>query len=265
MCSGSVPSRVSISCQGIIMPTQTIGFGGDVFDLVLRAGPMGKLVLLILLGFSVASWAIIIYKWRLLRRVKRETHLFREIFAESDGLPVVYASTKQYHASPLARMFAAGYAELRAHLPAKMAARGRNGLSDELAEETVKESAAFDVARFQRMLLLIASEETLRLERLLPFLATTGSATPFIGLFGTVWGVMNAFHGIGLRGSATLAIVAPGISEALIATAAGLAAAIPAVIAYNHFVSQIRVMATEMENFASEFASYAERDFVKHA
>jgi hypothetical protein len=86
------------------MPTQTIGFGGDVFDLVLRAGPMGKLVLLILLGFSVASWAIIIHKWRLMRRIKRETHQFREIFAESDHLPVVYAATKQYHASPLARM-----------------------------------------------------------------------------------------------------------------------------------------------------------------
>jgi biopolymer transport protein TolQ len=245
------------------MPTQTIGLGGDVFELVLRAGPMGKLVLLILLGFSVASWAIILHKWWRMRRIKRETHMFREIFAESDNLAVVYAATKQYHASPLAHMFAAGYAELRAHLPGKMAARGRNGLSDELHEESVHEPAAFDVERFQRLLSLIASEETLRLERLLPFLATTASATPFIGLFGTVWGVMNAFRGIGLRGSASLATVAPGISEALIATAAGLAAAIPAVIAYNHFVSQIRVMATEMENFASEFASYAERDLVK--
>jgi biopolymer transport protein TolQ len=245
------------------MSTQTIGLGGDVFDLVLRAGPMGKLVLLILLAFSVASWAIIVHKWWTLRRVKRETFLFREIFAESDGLPVIYAATKQYHASPLARMFAAGYAELRTHLPVKMATRGRNGLADELHEEGVGESLPFDVGRFQRMLSLIASEETLRLERLLSFLATTGSATPFIGLFGTVWGVMNAFHGIGLRGSASLATVAPGISEALIATAAGLAAAIPAVIAYNHFVSQIRVMSTEMENFASEFASYAERDLVK--
>ena len=131
-------------------------------------------------------------------------------------------------------------------------------------EESRHEPTLFDAGRFQRMLSLMASEETIRLERLLPFLATTGSATPFIGLFGTVWGVMNAFHGIGLRGSATLATVAPGISEALIATAAGLAAAIPAVIAYNHFVSQIRVMSTEMENFASEFATYAERDLVKH-
>ncbi len=106
------------------MPTQTIGFGGDVFDLVLRAGPMGKLVLLILLGFSVASWAIIIHKWRLMRRVRRETSLFREIFAESDNLAVVYASTKQYQASPLARMFAAGYAELRSHPAAKMRCAG---------------------------------------------------------------------------------------------------------------------------------------------
>jgi biopolymer transport protein TolQ len=247
------------------MPTQTIGLGGDVFELVLRAGPMGKLVLLVLLGFSVVSWAIILHKWRRMRRIKRETRMFREIFAESDNLAVVYAATKQYHASPLAHMFAAGYAELRAHLPGKMAPRGRNGLADELPDESVNEPESFDVMRFQRMLSLIASEETLRLERLLPFLATTASATPFIGLFGTVWGVMNAFHGIGLRGSATLATVAPGISEALIATAAGLAAAIPAVIAYNHFVSQIRVMATEMENFASEFASYAERDLVKRA
>jgi biopolymer transport protein TolQ len=247
------------------MPTQTLGFGGDVFDLVLRAGPMGKLVLLILMGFSVASWAVIIHKWRLLRRVKRETRMFREIFAESDNLPLVYAATKQYHTSPLAHIFAAGYAELRGYLTAKLMPRGRNGVADDLSEERVNEAEVFDVGRFQRMLSVVASEETLRLERLLSFLATTGSATPFIGLFGTVWGVMNAFHGIGLRGSATLATVAPGISEALIATAAGLAAAIPAVIAYNHFVSQIRMISAEMENFAGEFASYAERELVKRA
>jgi biopolymer transport protein TolQ len=246
------------------MSTQTIGFGADVFDVVLRAGPMGKFVLLILMGFSVASWAIIIHKWRQLRRVKRETRMFREIFAESDNLPLVYAATKQYRASPLARIFASGYADLRGYLSAKMPpVRGRNGVSDELTEEPVIEPKVFDVGRFQRMLSVVASEETLRLEGLLSFLATTGSATPFIGLFGTVWGVMNAFHGIGLRGSATLATVAPGISEALIATAAGLAAAIPAVIAYNHFVSQIRVISGEMENFSGEFASYAERELVK--
>jgi biopolymer transport protein TolQ len=245
------------------MPTQTIGLGGDVFDLVWRAGPMGKLVLLILLGFSVASWAIIIHKWLLLRRVRRETRMFREIFAESDNLSLVYAATKQYYVSPLARIFAAGYAELRSHWTDKIPGRGRHVVSDELNGDTAMEADLFEVGRFERQLRLAASEETMRLESLLPFLATTGSATPFIGLFGTVWGVMNAFHGIGLRGTATLATVAPGISEALIATAAGLAAAIPAVIAYNHFLSQIRVISTEMDNFASEFASYAERELVK--
>jgi biopolymer transport protein TolQ len=245
------------------MPTHPIGLGGDVFDLVWRAGPMGKLVLLILLGFSVASWAVIIHKWLLLRRVRRETRMFREIFAESDNLSLVYAATKQYYVSPLARIFASGYAELRSYLADKIPGRGRHALSDELNGDTAMGAEIFEVGRFERLLRLAASEETMRLERLLPFLATTGSATPFIGLFGTVWGVMNAFHGIGLRGSATLATVAPGISEALIATAAGLAAAIPAVIAYNHFLSRIRVITTEMENFAGEFATYAERELVK--
>ncbi len=247
------------------MPTQTIGLGGEVFELILRAGPMGKLVLLILLGFSIASWAIILQKWRLMRRVKRQTRMFREIFAESDNLPLVYAATKQYYVSPLARIFAAGYAELRAHLNTKSPLRGRNGVVDEIDGDPAQTPGVFEIERFRRMLTLVASEETLRLERLLSFLATTGSATPFIGLFGTVWGVMNAFHGIGVRGSATLATVAPGISEALIATAAGLAAAIPAVVAYNYFVSQIRVMTTEMENFSAEFVSYAERELVKRA
>jgi len=168
------------------MPTQTIGLGGDVFDLVMRAGPMGKFVLLVLVGFSVASWAIIIQKWWSLRRVRYETRMFREIFAESDNLPLVYAATKQYHVSPLARIFAAGYAELRGHLTSKIPVRGRDGVSDELTEESANERESFDVSRFQRMLSLVAAEETLRLERWLPFLATTGSATPFIGLFGTV-------------------------------------------------------------------------------
>src|SRR5688572_6763643 len=123
------------------MPTQTIGLGGDVFDLVLRAGPMGKFVLLILMGFSVASGAIILHKWRLMRRIRRETRMFREIFAESDNLPLVYGATKQYHVSPLARIFAAGYAELRVFLTAKASGRGRNGISDELTEESVNEPA----------------------------------------------------------------------------------------------------------------------------
>ncbi|MBI3329439.1 MAG: MotA/TolQ/ExbB proton channel family protein [Nitrospinae bacterium] len=244
---------------------QTIGLGGDVFELVLRAGPVGKLVLLILVGFSVASWAIILHKWRHMRRIKRETRMFREVFADSDNLSLVYAATKQYQVSPLARIFAAGYAELRPYLSTKVPMRGRKGSSDELNGDLSTNPEPLEMGRFGRALSQVASEQALRLEGLLSFLATTGSTTPFIGLFGTVWGVMNAFHGIGLRGSATLATVAPGISEALIATAAGLAAAIPAVMAYNHFVSQIRMLTIEMENFSTEFISYVERELVKRA
>ena len=242
---------------------QTIGLGGDVFDLVVRAGPVGKLVLLILVGFSVVSWGIILQKWWVMHRIRRETRMFHEVFAESDNLALVYAATKQYRVSPLARIFAAGYAELRPYLTTKTPVRGRNGVSDELNGDLLGSPDPLQIGRFRRVLGQVASEQALHLERLLSFLATTGSTTPFIGLFGTVWGVMNAFHGIGLRGSATLATVAPGISEALIATAAGLAAAIPAVMAYNHFVSQIRVMSIEMENFSTEFASYAERELLK--
>ncbi|MBI3327198.1 MAG: MotA/TolQ/ExbB proton channel family protein [Nitrospinae bacterium] len=242
---------------------QTIGLGGDVFDLVVRAGPVGKLVLLILVGFSVVSWAIILHKWWHMRRIRRETRMFHEVFAESDNLALVYAATKQYRVSPLARIFAAGYAELRPYLTTKAPVRGRHGVSDDLNGDLLSSPDPLQMGRFRRVLGQVASEQALHLERLLSFLATTGSTTPFIGLFGTVWGVMNAFHGIGQRGSATLATVAPGISEALIATAAGLAAAIPAVMAYNHFVSHIRVMSIEMENFSNEFASYAERELLK--
>lgn len=245
------------------MPMQTIGLGGDVFDLVLRAGPVGKLVLLVLVVFSVASWAIILHKWRLIRRMKRETRVFREVFAESENLSLVYAATKQYYVSPLARIFAVGYAELRPHMMTRVPMRGRSGLSDDLNGELLNSTEPLELGRFRRVLSQAASEQILQLESLLSFLATTGSTTPFIGLFGTVWGVMNAFQGIGLRGSASLAIVAPGISEALVATAAGLAAAIPAVMGYNHFVSQIRVLAAEMENFSTDFVSYAERELVK--
>ncbi len=245
------------------MSIESIGLGGNVFDLVLRAGLVARLVLLILIGFSVASWAIIIHKWRLMQRIKRETRLFRELFADSENLSIVYAATRQFHVSPLARIFAAGYAELRPHLNTRMPMRGHDGSSDALNGESPNNPEPLQIGRFRRVLTQTASEEGVWLERHLSFLATTGSTTPFIGLFGTVWGIMNAFHGIGLRGSATLATVAPGISEALIATAAGLAVAIPAVMAYNHFVSKIRVQAAEMENFSTEFVSYAERELVK--
>jgi biopolymer transport protein TolQ len=134
---------------------QGIEISGDVLDIVLRAGPMGKLVLLILLGFSVASWAIILHKWRMMRRVKRETRTFREIFAESDNLPLIYAATKQFQDSPLARIFSAGYAELRPYLLTKHPVRGRNGMADEFNGDPTQEPSPPDIARLRRTLSLI--------------------------------------------------------------------------------------------------------------
>lgn len=216
------------------------GFGGSIAEMVWQTGAMARAVLLILLGFSVVSWAIIGYKIRLLRQVRRESENFLEFYDEANSLSAIYSTGKRMPQSPLARVFVAGYAEglkktkvLLSSNPGKL---DREFLGDE-----VRKSLSRAVRR-----------EVNHLERALTFLATTGSTTPFIGLFGTVWGVMNSFRGIGVRGSAHIGVVAPGISEALIATAAGLAAAIPAVIAYNYFLHRIKGITAEVENFSAE-------------
>jgi biopolymer transport protein TolQ len=206
-----------------------------VLDLILHAGPVAKTVLAILLAFSVVSWALIVEKWWQFRRVRRETLAFLRAYRESRRPAAALNAVKRHRDSPLAQLFTAAYHE---------AAGGEEGL-DEL-EEGLRPERLELVERAMRR---AAAHEIARLERYLPFLATTASAAPFIGLFGTVWGVMAAFHGIGLQGSASLAVVAPGISEALIATAFGLGAAIPAVVGYNYFVNRVKHWATEMEGF----------------
>lgn len=214
------------------MPT-TENFG--VVDLILQAGPVAKTVLVILMVFSVVSWALIVEKWWQFRRVRRETLAFLRVFREGRRSSAVLGAAKKYRESPLAQLYGAAYQEIA-------------GLEDALEE--LDEAIAPDrVEVAQRAMRRAATHEVARLERYLPFLATTASATPFIGLFGTVWGVMAAFHGIGQQGSANLAVVAPGISEALIATAFGLGAAIPAVIAYNYFVNRVKHWAAEMDGF----------------
>ncbi|MBI4595306.1 MAG: protein TolQ [Candidatus Tectomicrobia bacterium] len=228
--------------------------------MVMRSGPVARLVLLILIGFSIISWAIIFQKFRFFRKASKESDRFNELFNENRNMAVVYASSKKLRHSPLARMFLSAYGEIsRGHQPSF---NDRDELSLGYLEK--KEELAVDyVQKITRLLNRVSNQEVGRLEKMLGFLATTGSATPFIGLFGTVWGVMNAFQGIGARGSANIATVAPGISEALIATAAGLAAAIPAVIAYNYFVNQIKVLATAMDDFSSRFIDYTEREAAK--
>lgn len=206
--------------------------GGEIVDLVGETGPVAKVVLLLLLLFSVISWAIILSKWSLLRRARVQSGRFVRAFRKAQRLQDVATVAEQFRPSPLVAVFDAGFQESR------------------------RQASAVAV---QRAMQIANSEELTRFERNLPWLAITGAVTPFIGLFGTVWGIIDAFHGLGTAGAATLRAVAPGISEALITTAAGLAAAIPAVIAYNLIGSSIREFAARGDDFALEMLNAVER------
>ena len=226
--------------------------GGGVGDLILNAGPVAKLVLLILLFFSIVCWALIFEKWRQLRLARRDTQRFLKLYREGRRPAFLAGAAKKLRASPVARVFLGAHQEL--------AGAGR-GFPDgvEVVEEWDELLPPERLETINRAMRRVATTEIERLERYLPFLATTASSTPFIGLFGTVWGIMAAFQSIGAQGSASLAVVAPGISEALITTAGGLAAAIPAVIAYNYFVNRVKHWAGEMENFSLELLNQLER------
>jgi len=232
--------------------------GIDLIYMVRNAGFVVQMVLAILLFFSVFSWAIIFIKFRHIRRAYRESAHFIDYFWKSGDLSDAYTKCRQFQHSPIARVFRTGYLELRKVVQ-------RNGSQDESGSDGGDASLHTRFSgseNIQRALRRSITTELTRLNQMVPFLATTGNATPFIGLFGTVWGIMNSFHGIGLRGSASLAVVAPGISEALVATAAGLAAAIPAVIAFNFFTQKIRVIETELQSFSADFLNIIERDIL---
>lgn len=224
----------------------------DIFTMMTGAGLMVKLVMITLLIFSVVSWAIVIIKQVMFKRIKRASENFLEIFWNSKTLNEAYSAAQEYTLSPEAAVFVSGFNELKKISSARPGHGSGETLEMQLATmENLK--------RAVRKAQLIESE---RFGRSLPFLATTGSATPFIGLFGTVWGIMTSFQDIGVRGSASLAIVAPGISEALVATAAGLAVAIPAVIFYNFFSNKQVDVETEVENFSTDFLNLIERDIL---
>ena len=239
---------LALQVQGAAGPES--GFGGGVVRLIVRSSPVAQFVLLILLLFSVVSWGIILYKLWAFRRAERHSARFLDVFRRSSKFSEVQAVCSSLGESPLVGIFQSGYAELNAQLRLAPPARGPD------AAPMIKSVQALD-----RALLRAAAVEVTKLERQVPFLATTASITPFIGLFGTVWGIIAAFEGIARTSSTNLAVVAPGISEALIATAAGLFAAIPAVYFYNHFANQVKVFATEMDDFALEFLNIAERNF----
>lgn len=234
-------------------------FHSSVLSMIMDAGLLVQLVLLILLIFSVVSWAIIATKYRNLRKVNSENSLFLEAYMKCSNLADVFPEAKKYTSSTLAAVFRAGYSELVSIAKAARGPASSRGVEDPFVSGP--ELKGLD--NVERALNRACGAETTKLEAALGFLATTGSASPFIGLFGTVWGIMDTFRSIGYRGSATLAVVAPGISEALIATAAGLAAAIPAVIFYNYYLNRVKNMTLEMDSFASELINIVERYYVK--
>jgi len=233
-------------------------FHGNVLDLIVNAGPMVQFILLLLLFFSVVSWAIILMKYRLIKKTRKENNRFLQAYMRTNKLSSIVPEARKYHYSTIAEVFRSGYAELGKMIKVKKESPGVEPVDDGLMSMELR-----GIDNIERALYRACDSETSKLEQALGFLATTGSACPFIGLFGTVWGIMNAFKGIGMRGSATLAVVAPGISEALIATAAGLAAAIPAVVFYNYYVNKVRSISLETDNFASEFLNIIERYYVK--
>lgn len=239
-------------------------FNNDIIQMILHAGPMVKFVLLILFLFSVGTWAIIFLKFRLLRKARDETDDFLELFYESRDIKKIYRSSQSLTRSPVARLFRAGYAEFTRFR--KLQGNDPESVSEASAAcqpDYPLRSQQTLMDNLERALRKADIDQNKRLEKALGFLATTGNTAPFIGLFGTVWGIMESFRSIGLKGSANLAIVAPGISEALIATAAGLAAAIPAVVAFNYFTQRVTGLRAEMDIFATDFLSMVVRQFFK--
>jgi biopolymer transport protein TolQ len=230
------------------------GSGTDVIRVIVDATPLNQAVLAILLLFSIASWAIIVAKLLAFRRSQEQSARFLDVFRKSSKFSEVQAVCSTLEASPLVGVFQAGYAELNAQFRVTTQPVGVGGAPT--GRPILKSLTAVD-----RALMRAATSEMNKLEKRLTFLATTASITPFIGLFGTVVGIMIAFYRIGATGSTNLAIVGPGISEALIATAAGLFAAIPAVYFYNHLTTRVKVFAADMDDFSLEFLNIAERNF----
>lgn len=232
------------------------GTGGiDFVQLIVEAGPLSKGVLLTLLIFSAVSWGITLSKIWQYRSAQRDTGTFLQVFRKSTKFSEVQSICASVPKSPLVGIFQAGYAELNTQLRQKTP-DGEAKPPAGSPRPTLRSLESVD-----RALLRATSAEVSKLEKRVPFLATTASITPFIGLFGTVWGIILAFQNIGLQGSTSLSVVAPGIADALVATAAGLFAAVPAVYFYNEFTTRVKDFATQMDDFALEFLNICERNF----
>lgn len=221
----------------------------SVIALMMGSDPIVQSVLIILILMSVLTWGIVISKWLQIKLAKKQSVKFSDVFWGSRNLAQITEASQSLEASPVAKVYSAGHKELTHLVKSK---------------ESAAEGSDFgDLDIIDRALKRAKAEEITKLEQGTTFLATTASAAPFIGLFGTVWGIMNAFIGISKAKSSTIQAVAPGISEALIATAIGLVAAIPAAIFYNYFMQQVRVLGRNMDIFSAEFLNIARRHFLK--
>lgn len=230
--------------------TTAVSVNTNALDAIFQASPVVQLTLLVLIGLSVVCWATGFSKYKQFKELSEANDLFLNRFWKATSLDTLFEDIEQFKRSSVARVFKSGYMEMQ-----KLAG------STKQDENSPVQLSGID--NLERSIRKTIDLEIAAMESRLTLLATTGSTGPFIGLFGTVWGIMGSFHKIGAMGSASLAVVAPGISEALIATAIGLAAAIPAVVLYNHFVSKIRREEMELNNFGHDFLNIAKRNFFK--
>ena len=251
---GSLVFALQVEGEGGAIPGSS---GSQILDLLASTSYVSRVVLLILALFSIASWAVILYKWWTFRQAERHTAQFLDVFRRSNKFSEVQAVCRSLGDSPLVGLFQAGYAELTTQLRQATP----NGEPTASPPGTVARPTLRSLTAVDRALMRASTVEVNKLEKRIPFLATTASIAPFIGLFGTVWGIMMAFQGIGETGSTSLGVVAPGIADALVATAAGLFAAIPAVYFYNSLTNRVKLFASEMDDFAMEFLNIAERNF----
>jgi biopolymer transport protein TolQ len=227
------------------------GMAPGIVGLFMESGWMGKVVMAILLCFSIISWAMILLKFQYLRKAEKESVAFLKVFRRTKKAEELMSSAKQMKFSPVATLFLEGYKEMEAIT---------RSLPDGRAADADR---AAIVEEIERSLQITTQDEIGYMERYMAFLGTTGTVGPLLGLFGTVWGIMDAFYGIGLKGSGDIGALAPGLAEALINTTGGLFVAIPAVIAYNYFSEKIKDMATRMDSFSIEFMSYASRTYLR--
>jgi biopolymer transport protein TolQ len=244
-----IPAQVMLEAGSAAAPAEGFYLWGLIASF---SGWIVTAVMLLLVAFSLVCWVIIIYKSIYLRLAQSESARFLETFWQARRLDAIYQTSEELPRSPLAQIFKAGYAEL-SKLKGQKAQDGGEAMHDQLG----------DMESLERALRRASTSEITALESMVPFLATTGSTAPFIGLFGTVLGIVGSFHEIGARQGASFDIVAPDLADALFATAVGLVAAIPAVIAYNFFVRRIRVLSSEMEAFSNDFLNIIQRHFLR--